>query len=111
MPVRARVSKPRPSRRAGPLPEAGLLLPGNLGSSRQSPSLLGSTLMELALSKEDRASADRMRALLPPEIPAELRERLARGEHATRDDAVNTQRTLNEHGLAVPPWPVEWGGQ
>jgi alkylation response protein AidB-like acyl-CoA dehydrogenase len=67
--------------------------------------------MDLALSKEDRAFAERMRALFTSEIPAELRDRVARGEHPTREDVVNTQRTLNEHGLAVPHWPVEWGGQ
>jgi alkylation response protein AidB-like acyl-CoA dehydrogenase len=69
------------------------------------------TVMDLALSKEDRAFAERMRAFFTSEFPAELRERIARGEHATREDVVNSQRTMNEHGLAVPHWPVEWGGQ
>jgi alkylation response protein AidB-like acyl-CoA dehydrogenase len=67
--------------------------------------------MDLALSKEDRAFAERMREFFTTEIPAELRARMARGEHPTRDDIVTTQRTLNDHGLAVPHWPVEWGGQ
>ncbi|WP_375475479.1 acyl-CoA dehydrogenase family protein [uncultured Jatrophihabitans sp.] len=67
--------------------------------------------MDLALSKEDRAFAERMREFYTSEIPAELRERMARGEHPTREDVVSTQRTLNDHGLAVPHWPVEWGGQ
>jgi alkylation response protein AidB-like acyl-CoA dehydrogenase len=67
--------------------------------------------MDLALSKEDRAFAERMRAFFTSEIPAEIRDRLARGEHPTRDDVVRAQRILHEHGLAVPHWPVEWGGQ
>jgi alkylation response protein AidB-like acyl-CoA dehydrogenase len=67
--------------------------------------------MDLALSKEDRAFAERMRSFFTSEIPAELRDRLAGGGHPTREDIVNTQRTLNAHGLAVPHWPVEWGGQ
>src|SRR6185312_11168096 len=67
--------------------------------------------MDLALSKEDRAFAERMREFFTSEIPAELRARLARGEHPTRDDIVTSQRILNAHGLAVPHWPVEWGGQ
>jgi alkylation response protein AidB-like acyl-CoA dehydrogenase len=67
--------------------------------------------MDLALSKEDRAFAERMREFFTTEIPAELRARMARGEHPTREDVVTTQRTLNDHGLAVPHWPVEWGGQ
>lgn len=67
--------------------------------------------MELALSKEDRAFADEMRAFFTTEIPAGIRNRLARGEHPTRDDIVASQRILNAHGLAVPHWPVEWGGR
>jgi alkylation response protein AidB-like acyl-CoA dehydrogenase len=67
--------------------------------------------VDLALSKEDRAFAERMREFFTTEIPADLRARVARGEHPTKDDVVSTQRTLNAHGLAVPHWPVEWGGQ
>jgi len=67
--------------------------------------------MDLALSKEDRAFAERMRAFFTTEIPAEIREKLARGEHPTKDDVVTSQRIMNAHGLAVPHWPVEWGGQ
>jgi len=67
--------------------------------------------MDLALSKEDRAFAERMREFFTTEVPTDIRERLARGEHATRDDIVTTQRILNAHGLAVPHWPLEWGGQ
>jgi alkylation response protein AidB-like acyl-CoA dehydrogenase len=67
--------------------------------------------MELGLSKEDRAFAEQMREFFSTEIPAEIRERLARGEHATKEDFVTSQRIMNAHGLAVPHWPVEWGGQ
>jgi alkylation response protein AidB-like acyl-CoA dehydrogenase len=67
--------------------------------------------MDLALSKEDRAFAERMRTFFTTEIPADVRERLARGEHPTKADIVGTQQILNAHGLAVPHWPVEWGGQ
>jgi alkylation response protein AidB-like acyl-CoA dehydrogenase len=67
--------------------------------------------MELALSKEDRAFAEQMRTFFTTEIPADIRDRLARGLHPTRDDIVTSQRILNDHGLAVPHWPVEWGGR
>ncbi len=67
--------------------------------------------MDLALSKEDREFAARMRAFFTSEIPADLREKVARGGHASKDETVSTQRTLNDHKLAVPHWPVEWGGQ
>ncbi|MDP9117579.1 MAG: acyl-CoA dehydrogenase family protein [Actinomycetota bacterium] len=67
--------------------------------------------MDIALSKEERAFAERMRGFFTTEIPVEIRERLARGEHMTRADLVTSQGILNEHGLAVPHWPTEWGGQ
>jgi alkylation response protein AidB-like acyl-CoA dehydrogenase len=67
--------------------------------------------MDFALSAEDRAFAERLRTFFTSEIPAGIRERLGRGEDATREDIVTSQRILNAHGLAVPNWPVEWGGQ
>jgi alkylation response protein AidB-like acyl-CoA dehydrogenase len=67
--------------------------------------------MELALSKEDRAFAEEMREFFTTEIPAEIRERRARGLEATKDDVVTAQQIMNAHGYAVPHWPVEWGGR
>src|SRR5690242_1962023 len=67
--------------------------------------------MDIALSKEDRAFAERLRGFFTEEIPADIRGRLARGEQATRDEVVACQRILNSSRLAVPHWPVEWGGQ
>jgi alkylation response protein AidB-like acyl-CoA dehydrogenase len=67
--------------------------------------------MELALSKEDRAFAEEMRAFFTSEIPADIRERLARGLHPSKEDIVTAQRILNDHGMAVPHWPLEWGGR
>ncbi|MDT4918783.1 MAG: hypothetical protein QOH89_3483 [Pseudonocardiales bacterium] len=67
--------------------------------------------MELALSKEERAFAEQMREFFTTEIPAEIRDRLARGLHASKADVVTSQQIMNAHGLAVPHWPVQWGGQ
>ena len=67
--------------------------------------------MDLALSTADRAFAEEMRTFFTTQIPADIRDRLAYGEHPTRDDIVTSQRILNDHGLAVPHWPVEWGGR
>ena len=67
--------------------------------------------MDIALSKEERAFAERMRTFFTTEIPEEIRAKGARGEHASRDDIRTSQRIMNEHGLAVPHWPTEWGGQ
>jgi alkylation response protein AidB-like acyl-CoA dehydrogenase len=67
--------------------------------------------MELALSKEDRAFAEQMREFFTTEIPAEIRERRARGLEVTKEDVVTAQQIMNAHGYAVPHWPLEWGGQ
>jgi len=67
--------------------------------------------VDIALGKEDLAFAERMRSFFRTEIPAEIRARGERGEHVTREDFVTTQQILNAHGLAVPHWPAEWGGQ
>ena len=55
--------------------------------------------MEIALSKDEVAFAERMRNFFTSEIPAEIRARGDRGEHVTRDDFVTTQQILNAHGL------------
>jgi alkylation response protein AidB-like acyl-CoA dehydrogenase len=67
--------------------------------------------VDIALTKDEVAFAERMRAFFTTEIPAEIRAKGERGEHLTREDFVTAQRILNHHGLAVPHWPVEWGGQ
>ncbi|WP_020664588.1 acyl-CoA dehydrogenase family protein [Amycolatopsis benzoatilytica] len=66
--------------------------------------------MDLELSKEDLAFRDELREVFLGAIPEEIRKRSALGL-ITRDDIVASQRILNEHGLAVPHWPVEWGGR
>jgi len=67
--------------------------------------------VDIALGKEELAFAERMRSFFRTEIPAEIRAKGERGEHLSREDFVTSQRILNAHGLAVPHWPVEWGGQ
>lgn len=67
--------------------------------------------MNLALTEEERAFRDEMRTFFTTEVPAAIRERTARGETVGHEDFVTTQRILNAHGLAVPHWPVEWGGK
>jgi alkylation response protein AidB-like acyl-CoA dehydrogenase len=67
--------------------------------------------MDIALTKEERAFAEQMRAFFRSEIPAQIRAKGAPGEEITREDLVTTQRILNAHGYAVPHWPVRWGGR
>jgi alkylation response protein AidB-like acyl-CoA dehydrogenase len=67
--------------------------------------------MKLALSAEEAAFRDELRTFYTTEIPAEIRERTRLGFGPSRDDIVTTQKILHKHGLAVPNWPVEWGGK
>ncbi|MBJ8340997.1 MULTISPECIES: acyl-CoA dehydrogenase family protein [Antrihabitans] len=67
--------------------------------------------MKLALTDEEVAFRDELRNFYATEIPAEIRDRNRRGLEPRREDWVTTQRILNANGLAVPNWPVEWGGK
>lgn len=67
--------------------------------------------MQLALTAEQAAFRDELRSFYTTEIPAEIRERVRLGVPVLPDDLVATQQILNAHGLAVPNWPVEWGGK
>ncbi|MEV0431697.1 acyl-CoA dehydrogenase family protein [Nocardia sp. NPDC050413] len=67
--------------------------------------------MKLALTADETAFRDKLREFFRTEIPAEIREKVRQGEELTKAEIVACQQTLNAHGLAVPNWPVEWGGQ
>ncbi|EID11433.1 acyl-CoA dehydrogenase family protein [Mycolicibacterium phlei] len=67
--------------------------------------------MKLALSESDAAFRDELRRFFTTEIPADLRERMKAGHPVFPDDIITSQRILNAAGLAVPNWPVEWGGK
>ncbi|QZT61480.1 acyl-CoA dehydrogenase family protein [Mycolicibacterium austroafricanum] len=67
--------------------------------------------MQLALTAEEAAFRDELRTFYRTKIPAEIRERTRTGTEANRDDVVTANKILNDHGLMVPNWPVEWGGK
>ena len=67
--------------------------------------------MDIALSKDERAFAEQMRTFFTTEIPQHVRDTVATGHHVGKDDYVETMRIMNAAGLAVPNWPVEWGGR
>jgi alkylation response protein AidB-like acyl-CoA dehydrogenase len=67
--------------------------------------------LKLALSDEDVAFRDDVRRIYTTEIPADIRERVQAGHPDFPGDMVTCQKILNAHGLAVPTWPVEWGGK
>jgi hypothetical protein len=67
--------------------------------------------MQLQLSAEDAAFRDEMRRFFTTEIPQDIRDAVSERRELTRDQIVTSQRILNQHGLAVPHWPEEWGGR
>ena len=67
--------------------------------------------MKLALSDADLAVRDELREFFNEKFPAEIRERVRTESLNYPDDVVTSMRVLNEAGLAVPNWPVEWGGK
>jgi alkylation response protein AidB-like acyl-CoA dehydrogenase len=67
--------------------------------------------MQLALTPEEAAFRDELRTFYRTEIPEDIRARSRRGGELLKDDIVTTHKILHKHGLAVPNWPVEWGGK
>ncbi|GMA40339.1 acyl-CoA dehydrogenase family protein [Mobilicoccus caccae] len=67
--------------------------------------------MKLQLSEQDAAFREEMREFFTTQVPSEIRESVAEGREYTKDQIVRSQQILNAAGLAVPAWPVEWGGR
>ena len=67
--------------------------------------------MKLRLSDEDARFRDEMREFFTTKFPEHIRAKVLARQELSKDDIVESQRTLNAEGLAVPNWPVEWGGR
>ncbi|WP_194815228.1 acyl-CoA dehydrogenase family protein [Nocardia sp. XZ_19_385] len=67
--------------------------------------------MKISLSPDEIAFRDELRRFYRTEIPAEIRERVRYGRELSKEQIVTANKILNDHGLAVPNWPVEWGGK
>jgi alkylation response protein AidB-like acyl-CoA dehydrogenase len=67
--------------------------------------------MQLELSPEDQAFRDEMRLFFTTKVPQHIRDTVAARHEVSKDQLVETQRILNDAGLAVPHWPAEWGGR
>lgn len=67
--------------------------------------------MRLQLSKADEAFREEMRTFFTTQIPQSIRDTIWSRHSLSRDQMVQNQRILNAAGLAVPGWPVEWGGR
>ena len=66
--------------------------------------------MDLEYTPEEQQFRDELRTVFYEKVPAEIRERVVRGQ-ISREDIVASQQILHEHGLAVPHWPTQWGGK
>jgi alkylation response protein AidB-like acyl-CoA dehydrogenase len=67
--------------------------------------------MQLELSAEDAAFRDEMRTFFTTGVPQDIRDTVAERRELTRDQIVRSQQALHAAGLAVPHWPLEWGGR
>ncbi len=67
--------------------------------------------MRLHLTPEDRAFRQELRTFLTSQVPEEVRTAVAENRELSKEQIVTSQRLLNAAGLAVPNWPVEWGGR
>jgi alkylation response protein AidB-like acyl-CoA dehydrogenase len=67
--------------------------------------------MELQLSPEMEAFREEMRTFFTTQVPQHIRDTVAHHRHLSKEDYVESQRALHAAGLAVPHWPVEWGGR
>jgi len=67
--------------------------------------------MQLELSDEDQAFREEIRTFFTSEISQEIRDAVLEGRELTAEQTVESMRTLNAAGLAVPHWPDEWGGR
>ncbi|HSV39535.1 MAG TPA: acyl-CoA dehydrogenase family protein, partial [Nocardioidaceae bacterium] len=67
--------------------------------------------MKLRLSPEDEAFRAEMREFFTTQVPQDIRDTVAARRELTKEQLVRSMRTLNAAGIAVPNWPVEWGGK
>jgi hypothetical protein len=67
--------------------------------------------MRLELSEQDAAFRAEMRRFFTSEVPTSIRDAVAARRELSKEQIVESQRILNAAGLAVPGWPVEWGGR
>ncbi|MFT4288744.1 acyl-CoA dehydrogenase family protein [Nocardioides sp.] len=67
--------------------------------------------MQLALPPDLAAFQLQLRDFFENQVPMRLREPFLSGARLERDWVVGTHQVLFEAGIAVPHWPVEWGGK
>jgi len=66
--------------------------------------------MDLNYSPEELALRDEVRSWLEANLPQDLKRKMDRYEHLSKDDLLRWHRILAKQGWAAPAWPKEWGG-
>jgi alkylation response protein AidB-like acyl-CoA dehydrogenase len=66
--------------------------------------------MKLQLSEEDAAFREEMHTFFTTMVPAHIRETVSQRRELTKEQMVEAVQVMNAAGIAVPNWPVEWGG-
>src|ERR1700690_2028608 len=66
--------------------------------------------MDLSFSADEVSFREEVRSFVRDNLPVAIRDKLASGRHAGKDDIVAWTRILATKGWSVPHWPVEWGG-
>ena len=67
--------------------------------------------MRLELSEDEVAFRQEMREFFTTKVPESIRDTVKGRHELTKEQIVESQKILNDAGLAVPGWPEEWGGR
>jgi alkylation response protein AidB-like acyl-CoA dehydrogenase len=67
-------------------------------------------VMDLDYSAEERAFRDHVSRWLRDHLPPDLRDKVQRYDHLSRDDLTRWHRILAAQRWIAPSWPLEWGG-
>jgi alkylation response protein AidB-like acyl-CoA dehydrogenase len=67
--------------------------------------------MKLQLSAEDAAFRQEMHEFFTTKIPQHIRDTVAARRELSKEQIVESVQVMNAAGIAVPNWPVEWGGK
>ncbi|WP_396047826.1 acyl-CoA dehydrogenase family protein [Aeromicrobium sp. UC242_57] len=63
------------------------------------------------MSDEDVAFRAEMREFFTTKIPQDVRDTIAARRELSKEQIVASMQAMNAAGIAVPNWPVEWGGK
>ena len=66
--------------------------------------------MRMSLTSAQAAFRDEVRNFLAAELPADISDRVRRGEPTSKDHQITWTRILNTRGWAAPNWPKNHGG-